>query len=104
MIFIYTCFALVYLYYTYFSIRIKKQHWKTADESEIVNKFLEIFYLTDYNIWVLTVNDDHGLRKTDVSYSDIYESYYQLDYLSKIAFRKYCANAGLMDILENIIN
>lgn len=95
---------LLYMFSVNIAIFVRKQFWKKTDDKDIIKKLLEILYLTNYHVWMLTINDDNGLRKKNITYSEIHDAYYRLDSVSRMMFWKYCIDVGLYDNLVSIIN
>lgn len=81
----------------------RKKQWENASEKEIVNKFLEILYLSDYDVWTFAITDENGLKNHNISYITIRNSFGQIDARSKIKFWKNSTILGLSDILEDLL-
>lgn len=103
IVFLYSICSILRVFIINYIVYLRKKKWKKATKKEITDKFLEILKMIDVNVWRLTIMEEDGTQKSNLSYEDIKEAFYKLDSYSRKQFWKTSAKLGLYDILENIL-
>ena len=97
-------FIVIYEIGFQFVIQRRRQKWAKANDTEIINAWLDIIYMCDKYVWEITAMESGGkIRKNNISYDDVCLA---IDYLSEyeeMQFWKYAKQMGLYDKMQDII-
>jgi hypothetical protein len=94
----------IYTFWTNYIISLRERQWENACEKTIVDKFLDILYLSDYDTWhFTTMKIDGTKKKNNIRYADIRNAFEELDPYSKMRFSKKSTILGLSKILKDIL-
>ena len=102
--FLFMAFIVIYEIGFQFVIQRRRQKWAKANDTEIINAWLDIIYMCDKYVWEITAMESGGkIRKNNISYDDVCLA---IDYLSEyeeMQFWKYAKQMGLYDKMQDII-